>query len=213
AERARTGDRPPLLDPIISVLAPDAVIRRATGELTKRTGSRSSGSAPRNVHRTKDGRFSAISASIQAMTERLFRAIGRADMIEDPRFRTNAERLSHIDEVEEPIMALIGSRTLAENIAVFEAAEVTTAPAHDIDQLLNDPQVRERRVLVDVPDAEMGTVPMHAIVPRLSQTPRQAPFSGSRSWRAQARDLTVTATGYDARRISALIEAGIVKEA
>ncbi|MCL2429152.1 MAG: CoA transferase [Alphaproteobacteria bacterium] len=201
----------PLLDPIISVLGPDAAIYRATGELTKRTGSRSSTTAPRNVYRTKDGRFVAISASIQAMTERLFRAIGRADMVEDPRFRTNAERLGHIDEVEEPIVAFIGSRTLAENMAVFEAAEVTAAPVYDIDQLLDDPHVQERGVLVDMPDAEMGTVPMHAIVPRLSDTPGKlrlpAPALGEHT-----REI-LTAIGYDARRIAALAEAGIVKEA
>lgn len=201
----------PLLDPIISVLGPDAATYRVTGALTKRTASRSATTAPRNVYRTKDGRYIAISASIQAMTERLFRAIGRTEMIDDPRFRTNADRLKHIDQVEEPIVAFIAGRTLAENMAAFEAAEVTAAPVYDIDQLLDDPHVAERGVLIDMPDAEMGTVPMHAIIPRLSETPGKLRFPAPALGEHTSEILT--AIGYDPRRIAALARAGIVKEA
>ncbi len=67
----------PLLEPMISVLGPDAATYRVSGEKPRRTGSRSLTTSPRNVYGTSDGRFIAISASIQAMAERLFRAIGR----------------------------------------------------------------------------------------------------------------------------------------
>ena len=87
----------PLLEPMISVLGPDAAIYRVSGEKPARTGSRSLTTSPRNVYGTSDGRFIAISASIQAMAERLFRAIGEPDMIEDPRFRTNTDRVRNID--------------------------------------------------------------------------------------------------------------------
>ena len=62
--------------------------RRSTSDrrIRPRTGSRSETTSPRNVFRTRDGRYIGISASIQAMSERLFRAIGREDMIADPRF-------------------------------------------------------------------------------------------------------------------------------
>jgi formyl-CoA transferase len=60
---------------------------------------------------------------------------------------------------------------LAENLKIFEAAEVTAAPVYDIDQFIADPHVRARAIVTDLPDAEMGTVPMHAVVPRLSATP------------------------------------------
>ena len=161
----------PLLDPIFSILGPDAAEYRLTGAVKPRTGSRSATTSPRNAFRTRDGRYIAISASIQAMAERLFRAIGRADMIEDPRFRTNADRVKHADECEAPIAAFIAARDLADNLAFFEKAEVTAAPIYDIDQFLADPHVRARGIVVDLPDGELGTVPMHAVVPRLSATP------------------------------------------
>ena len=139
--------------------------------IEQRVGSRSNNTAPRNVYETSDGRFISISASIQTMAERLFRAIGRADMIDDPRFRTNADRVRNIDECERPLAEFIKARTLAEALAAFEAAEVTAAPVYDIGQFIGDPHVQARAIVTELPDEEMGAVPMHAVVPRLSGTP------------------------------------------
>jgi crotonobetainyl-CoA:carnitine CoA-transferase CaiB-like acyl-CoA transferase len=161
----------PLLDPIVSILGPEAAIFKIKGEVTPRSGSRSATSSPRNVFETRDGRWISISASIQAMAERVFRAIGRPDMIDDPRFRTNADRVRNADACEAPLRDFIRARTLAEALAVFERAEVTAAPVYDIEQFLADPHVQARAIVTDLPDDEMGSVPMHAVVPRLSGTP------------------------------------------
>jgi len=172
----------PLLDPLFSFIATEAAIYRLTGTVRERTGSRSETTSPRNVFRTKDGRYIGISASIQAMAERLFRAIGRADMISDPRFRTNTDRVRHAEECEAPIAEFIAARTLDENMKAFAAAEVTAAPVYDIDQFLGDAHVIEREIVVDVPDEETDSIMMHNIIPRLSDTPgrlrRPAPRLG-----------------------------------
>jgi len=163
----------PLLDPLFSFIATEAPIYNLTGQIRPRTGSRSETTSPRNVFRTKDGRYIGISASIQAMAERLFRAIGREDVIADPRFRNNTDRVRNAAECEAPIVAFIAARTLEENMAAFAAAEVTAAPVYDIDQFLADPHVQAREIVVDVPDAETGRLTMHNIIPRLSATPGQ----------------------------------------
>ncbi|HLY46686.1 MAG TPA: CoA transferase [Stellaceae bacterium] len=161
----------PLLDPLFSFIATEAPIYNLTGAIRPRTGSRSETTSPRNVFRTKDGRYIGISASIQAMSERLFRAIGHPDMLLDPRFRSNTDRVKNAAECEAPIVDFIAARTLEENMAVFATAEVTAAPVYDIDQFLADPHVREREIVVEVRDAEMGRIAMHNIIPRLSETP------------------------------------------
>jgi crotonobetainyl-CoA:carnitine CoA-transferase CaiB-like acyl-CoA transferase len=161
----------PLLDPLFSFIATEAPIYNLTGQIRPRTGSRSETTSPRNVFRTKDGRYIGISASIQAMSERLFRAIGHADMLSDPRFRTNTDRVRNAEECEAPIVAFIAARTLDENMAAFAAAEVTAAPVYDIDQFLADRHVVEREIVVDVPDEQTGSLTMHNIIPRLSDTP------------------------------------------
>jgi len=172
----------PLLDPLFSFIATEAGIYRLTGTVRERTGSRSETTSPRNVFRTKDGRYIGISASIQAMAERLFRAIGREDMIIDPRFRTNTDRVRNAEACEAPIVAFIGARSLAENMEIFESAEVTASPVYDIDQFMADPHVIAREILVDLPDEQMGRLPIHNIIPRLSATPgrlrRPAPGLG-----------------------------------
>ena len=192
----------PLLDPIASILGPDAAIFQVSGEKPQRLGSRSNTTSPRNVWETKDGRFVAISASIQTMAERLFRAIGRPDMIEDPRFRTNTDRVRNIDACEAPIAAFIGARTLEENLAIFGAAEVTAAPVYEIDQYMADPHVIDRGLLVAAPDAALGSVPMHNVIPRLSATPgrlrRPAPELGEHTAEVMG------ALGWDAARIAGL---------
>jgi crotonobetainyl-CoA:carnitine CoA-transferase CaiB-like acyl-CoA transferase len=198
----------PLLDPIISILGPDAAIHRVSGERPQRTGSRSLTTSPRNVYATKDGRSIAISASIQAMAERVFRAIGRPEMIDDPRFRTNTDRVRHIDQCDGAVAEFIAARTLDENMAVFQAAEVTATPVYEIDQLVADEHIQQRGVIVEVPDAEAGSVLMHNVIPRLSGTPgklrRGAPALGQHS-REMLREI-----GYSDARIAALEADGVV---
>ncbi|HEY6254648.1 MAG TPA: CoA transferase [Xanthobacteraceae bacterium] len=161
----------PLLDPLFAILSPQAANYRLTGEVKQRTGSRSTNSAPRNAYMCRDGKYVGLSGSIQKMAERLFRAIGRPDLVDDPRFRTNIDRLRHADELDAIIGAFIAVRTQAENVAFFEAAEVTIGPIYDTAQILEDPHFIAREVIADYPDPEMGRIPMHHVVPRLGETP------------------------------------------
>jgi crotonobetainyl-CoA:carnitine CoA-transferase CaiB-like acyl-CoA transferase len=145
------------------------------------------------------------------MAERLFRAIGREDMITDPRFRTNSDRVRNAEACEAPIVAFIGSRTLAENMEIFERAEVTAAPVYDIDQFMADPHVIAREILVDLPDGEIGRLPMHNVIPRLSATPgrlrRPAPELG------QHTAEILGSLGLDPAEIQGLALEGIVRVA
>ena len=171
-----------LLEPLHATLGPEAAAWRITGQIPPRSGNRASITSPRNVYATANGGWVALSASTQAMTERLFRAIGRPELIDDPRFRTNSDRLAHVEEVDAIIQDFVGRRTLAENLAFFEAAEATVGPVYDASGFENDPHVRGRGVLVEMEDAALGSIPMHAVMPRLSRTPgalrRPAPEIG-----------------------------------
>jgi formyl-CoA transferase len=161
----------PLLDPLFAILGPQAANYRLTGKVKERTGSRSTNSGPRNASRCKDGLYVGLSASTQKMAERVFRSIGRAELIDDPRYATNAERVRNAADLDAIIGAFIAQRTQAENVTFFEAAEVTIGPIYDIRQILDDPHFQARAILADYPDPEMGAFPMHAVVPRLSATP------------------------------------------
>jgi len=197
-----------LLESIFLILGPEAAIFKLSRKVRKRVGSASEGTSPRNVYATSDGGWVAISASTQAMTERLFRAIGRDDLNEDPSFKTNTERVKRREEVDAIVGGFIKRRTLADAIRFFEEAQVTAAPVYDIGQFLEDPHVQERGIVVEVPDVDMGEVPMHAIVPRLSGTPGPlrcpAPAVGQHNREIFSR------IGYSEERIAALTQKGII---
>ena len=142
------------------------------------------------------------------MAERLFRAIGRPDLVGDPRFRTNADRLRHADELDAIIGAFIGQRTQAENVAFFESAEVTIGPIYDAAQIVADRHIVEREIIADYPDPDMGRIPMHHVVPRMGGTPgtirTPAPRLGEHNCVLLA-EIGVRGEAYDA-----LVQAGVV---
>ncbi len=200
----------PLLDPLFTMLGPQAAAYRLTGKLKPRSGSRSTNTAPRNAYRCKDGLYVALSASTQKMAERTLRAVGRPELIDDPRYRTNAERVRNAAELDAIIGAFVAGRTQAENVAFFEQAEVTIGPIYDVSQILEDPHFAEREILADYPDEDMGAFPMHHVVPRLLGTPgairSPAPRLGQHN-----REL-LSALGFDEAGYSELVSGGIVVE-
>jgi len=200
----------PLLDPLFQVLGPQAASYRLTGQVKPRTGSRSTNSGPRNAYRTKDGHYVCLSASTQKMAERVFASIGRPDLIDNPRYRTNAERVQHAEELDEIIGAFIAEKTQAENVAFFEEQEVTIGPIYDITQILEDPHFIDREVIADYPDADMGEFPMHHVVPRLDGTPGSirtpAPALGEHNREVLA------GVGIDEARYRKLVDEGVVYE-
>jgi crotonobetainyl-CoA:carnitine CoA-transferase CaiB-like acyl-CoA transferase len=160
-----------LLEPVFSVLGPEALAHKVTGKVKQRMGSSSNTSSPRNAYPTRDGKWIALSASIQSMAERVFRVIGREDMIDDPRFRTNPDRVKHREQVDEILGGWIKARDQAEVLEIFGREEVTASGIYDIRDIITNEHFRDREVLVDLPDKDLGNAPMHNIIPRLSATP------------------------------------------
>ena len=160
-----------LLEPLVSILGPDAAIHSATGEAPARLGNASNTTSPRNAYRTKDGEWIAMSGSMQSMAMRIFRTIGRADMCDDPRYNTQAARSENREEVDAIVGGFIAERTLAEAMEVFEHEGVTAGPIYSAAQLKEDRHAKERGVIVNLPDDELGRLPMHNVIPRLSGTP------------------------------------------
>ncbi len=195
-----------LLEPIFSTLGPEAAILQRTGKVKQRMGNGSNTSAPRNIYRCSDGGFVALSGSTQAMAKRIFGAIGQAALMEDPRFRTNTERVANRPLVDEVVGGWFAARTRDEAIAHMREAGVTAGPVYDIADAVADPHFREREVLVDVADPELGPLPVHNITPRLSATPgvwrRPAPLLG------QHTDELLAQAGLDADAIAALRATG-----
>jgi formyl-CoA transferase len=160
-----------LFEPMLSILGPQVANYKFTGKLKPRTGSRSNTTAPRNAYLTADRHWLCLSTASPAMAARLFTAIGHAEMMDDARFSTNGARLANIEEVDRVVGAFVGARSLADNLAFFDREGITIGPINDASQLLEDPYIVERDAIVSVPDDELGSLPMHNVLPRLSRTP------------------------------------------
>ena len=171
-----------LFEPIFSVIASEAAKTKLTGEATMRAGNQSTHTAPRNVYQCSDGGYVAMSGSMQSMAMRILDTIGRGELKTDPRFATNEGRVANRNELDAIIGTFIGARTTEENLALFETAGVTVGPVCSMKDLLDHPYTMGREAIVEVEDADLGSLPMHNVVPRLSASPggfrRAAPRLG-----------------------------------
>src|SRR6185503_16041573 len=159
------------------VLGPLPAEYHALGRLRERLGSRSKNAGPRGCYGTSDGRFIAVSGSTPKMAERFLQAYGLSHLLEDERFRTNEARVRHSLQLDEHIAAAIASRTLADNLRIIKENDLTAIAVQTVADIEQDPHWQARRLLVDVPNGA-GSVRMHNVVPRLSETPGEIHDAG-----------------------------------
>jgi crotonobetainyl-CoA:carnitine CoA-transferase CaiB-like acyl-CoA transferase len=171
-----------LLEPIVSMLGPEAAFFKVTGKTKMRSGSASNTSSPRNVYRAKDGKYLAVSGSTPQVARRIFQLIGRSDMLTDERFATNEQRVKHRELVDEAVGAWFAEHDHDEALRIMREAGATVGPIFSPADAAADEHFIARGVTVEVEDADYGALPMHNIVPRLSATPgvlqRPAPALG-----------------------------------
>jgi formyl-CoA transferase len=160
-----------IYEPIFTVLGSQPLDYDQLGVVPHGVGNRLAGAAPRNVYRTKDGQWVALSASSQRMAERVFSAIGRGDLLTDARYRDNASRLRHVDDLDAIIGQWIAARDFEEVLRRFEEAGAPLAPIFAIHQIFTDPHVQARGTLVALEDPDLGPIRMQNVIAKLSRTP------------------------------------------
>jgi formyl-CoA transferase len=169
-----------IYESLFSLIGQQVILYDRLGVIPQRTGNTFPFVAPRNVYRTGDGRYVALAASTPSIFERVAQAIGRPELVDDERFRHNAARLEHREELDEIIGAWIAERSQHEVLEVFEAHEAALAPVYDIAQIFDDPHYRFREAIVTVHDDELGPTRTADVFPRLSRTPGSVRHLGPR---------------------------------
>lgn len=148
------------------------------GLIANRTGSRLPNNTPNNLYTTRDGRHIHVAAVSEPTWQRLMQAIGREDSLSDPRFETLTSRAEHEDAVDEIIGAWIGSRDLEEVEAALHDAGIPASRIFTMEDIFEDPHYAARDMLIDVPDADLGSVRLTNVVPKLSGTPGRVERAG-----------------------------------
>jgi crotonobetainyl-CoA:carnitine CoA-transferase CaiB-like acyl-CoA transferase len=197
-----------LVEPLMTLLGPHVTAYDQLGELQPRTGNRSSHNAPRNVYRTADGSWVAVSSSATSIAERILRLVGRPDLVAEPWFGTGAGRAAHVDEIDEAVAAWIGARSRDEVLRAFDEAEAAIAPVQDARDVLADPQLAALGSIAEIDDPELGRLKQPNVLARFSETP------GSVRWAGRAHGADTEAVlgelGVDAVEVERLRAEGVV---
>jgi crotonobetainyl-CoA:carnitine CoA-transferase CaiB-like acyl-CoA transferase len=198
-----------LIEPLARLIESSTLAYDQLGVVPGRVGNRLDASAPRNAYRTADDRWLAISGASPSIAARVFRAIGRPDMADDPDCVDPIRRQERAGEIDDLVAKWVGEHTLDEAMAVFEAAEAAAAPVYDAPQLLADDHLRARGSYVTVDDPDFGPTTVQAPVARLSGTPGRVGHLG-RALGADNDAVYGDLLGLDRDRIAALRDAGVI---
>ena len=179
------------------------------GTVPQAAGSRHRVSAPYQAFRTGSG-FIVIGAANQRSWERLCTSVlGRPELIKDPRFITNSDRLAHVDELEVLLEEEFVKADAATWIARCEESGVPCGPINDFAEALEDPHFKARNMIEEVEHPRLGRMKMLGIPTKFSRTPgavkTAAPTLG------QDTDAVLRRLGLPQERITKLRSTGAVQ--
>lgn len=167
-----------IIEPILTVLGNQPIVYDQLGIVQQRNGNRSVNNAPRNTYRTKEGRWIAISTSAQSIAERVMRLVGHPEVIQEPWFKSGAERAQHTELLDKMVADWIAERSFDEVMRAFTDAEAAVAPIYDVSDVMQDPQIQALQSILAVPDEQLGQVRMQNVLFRLSATPGSIRWTG-----------------------------------
>lgn len=197
-----------IIEPILMMLGAPLTAFDQLGYVQPRTGNRSVNNAPRNVYRTADGDWLAVSTSSQSIAERVLRLVGRDDLVAQPWFATGGQRAEHADELDDAVGSWIAARGTEEVVTAFEEAQAAVGRVYDVRGVLADPQYQARGTALQVDDPDLGPMLMQNVLFRLSASPGGVRWTG-RGHGADT-DEVLAELGLSAEEIARLREEGAV---
>jgi crotonobetainyl-CoA:carnitine CoA-transferase CaiB-like acyl-CoA transferase len=203
--RERTGDgqrvEVALHDGLLSLLTFHAQIWWAGGKAPIRIGNAHPSIVPYQTFPTADG-WMNVGVGNEGQWKRFCEAVGRPGWIDEPRYRTNADRLAHREELVSLIDAILGDRSTAAWIEAFSAVDVPCGRIRPVPEALDSPEARARGMIVEVEGADGEPLPLLGPAVRMSASParvrRRPPGLGEHT------DEVLLSLGYDGTEIAQL---------
>lgn len=200
-----------MLDSLFSLVFDEALDVQTAGGGSPRTGNRRPRLTPFGVYEAADG-FIAICAVTDAQVAALFRAIGRPELVGDPRYATLEARIERVAEVDALVGEWTRPRAKADLWRALARAHIPAGPVAEIPELLADPQLRERRMITPLshptldpsPDAVAADLPIKFSRAEVALD-RPAPALGADNERVYGELLGLTSA-----RLAALWAEGVI---
>ena len=191
-----------MMDTVFSMLEGFVPMATMLGTVPDRFGNGNASSAPYNMYQTKDGRFVAISTANDGLFVRLATLMGRVDLTENPKFCKNLLRKQNVDELDQIIGAWCAQYDADTLVDLLDAAKVPAGKMQTVFDLLEDPQIAAREMLIEQEIPGLGRFRFPGNPIKLSGTPcstdRRAPELGEHTEKILRR------CGYSSEKIAAL---------
>ncbi|MFB6114445.1 MAG: CaiB/BaiF CoA transferase family protein [Halodesulfurarchaeum sp.] len=210
-ERTGTGDRVELgmLDAALPWLTKQAG-KAFVGETPGRMGTKDPVIAPYQTFPTDDGHLNVACGS-QRLFEELCRGIGRADLIDDDRFATNADRVTNQGELESELSAEFEKKPTREWIEELAGErDLPVGPVFDVPTALDNDQVNARGMVEQMERDGIGEIPV--VEHPINYDDADAGFEAPPPMLGEHTESVLQAFGYDEDRIEALRDAGVIPE-
>jgi len=179
------------------------------GAVRERSGNRSQYAVPSGVYRTDDNRWVSLACSTQSVFERMAEAMARTDLIDDARFRNNADRVTNADAIEEIVTAWFGANVFPHISQLLSEKGVAFSLVFTAKDAFEDDHYAARENIVAVEDSELGTIRMQGIVPKLRDAPGAVRRAGPALGQHNA-EVYKELLGLSAVEIASLNEKGII---
>ena len=148
------------------------------GQVHEPVGNGNAYVSPSGMFKAGDGGWLSFTAATQNVFLRLCKVIGREDLLADPRYASNPQRMQHQPELNAIVAAWIGARPAREAVRLLSEAGVAVAPVYSNRDIAKDAHFLFRQSITKVKDADFGSVAVPCVVPRLSATPGEVRTAG-----------------------------------
>ncbi len=167
-----------LYEAVFAVLEATLTEYDTTGYQRTRTGTVLPGFAPSNLYPCKQGQWIVIAANTDGLFTRLCTLMKREELLTDPRFENQVVRAENREAIDAIVADWTATYELSTLLPLVEAATIPAGPVYSIADIVQDPHFAARDMLVSLHDRVLGEIRMPGIVPKLSETPGEARWSG-----------------------------------
>ena len=159
-----------MLDGQVALLTYHANNYFGTGKLPPRRGNKHPSITPYETYECKDGYFN-LGVGNDSLWRRFCDAMGLGGIKEDPKFAVNKDRVDNRLELQEILDAFFAEKTVGETLEALRGAGIPCGPINNLEQVLNEPQVLAREMVVDVDVPVAGPTKVTGVPIKLSETP------------------------------------------
>jgi len=178
-----------------------------SGEIPTATGTRHRRSTPYQAYRTKDGYVTVGAGSNKLWNNFCTMVVGKPEWLTDPRYAKLSSRLAHIDELEREIEEVFATQPTAYWVEKLDAAEVPAGPVYGYEQIMNDPHIKERKMVVEIDHPKIGR--MKTIGLPIKSTGELGAIRLPAPWLGQHSEEVLRSLGYEDAELESLFADGV----